>query len=219
MKQHFIIHEGHSRLTLFFAGWGMDVRPFFDYCSPEGNDLLICYDYRTLDFDYSQIQSYEKIYLVGWSMGVWAASQVFADIRYHLESIAVNGTNYPVDDSRGIPKTVFEGTLEGLSDVTLRKFYRRMCGSAESLQNFLRRAPRRPVDELREELLRIGEQCMSLPFSSFKWDKVVVGLQDRIFAPENQLRAFADSATIITEDVPHYSEALLRQIIEQWIKN
>lgn len=218
MKQQFIIQEGHARLTLFFAGWGMDIHPFLDY-RPAESDLLVCYDYRSLDFDYSQLQAYDKIYLVGWSMGVWAASQIFAETRYNLESIAVNGTNYPVDDDRGIPKALFEGTLNGLTDVALRKFYRRMCGSAELLNRFLTRAPQRSVDELKKELFKIGEQSVLQPFSSFKWKKAIVGLQDHIFAPGNQLRAFADSATVITEDVPHYSETLLRQIIEQWIKN
>lgn len=217
MKQHFIVREGHARLTLFFAGWGMDFRPFLDY-RPQGSDFLVCYDYRTLDFDCSLLRAYREIYLVGWSMGVWAASQVFGGKEYAMKSIAVNGTNYPVDDSRGIPHALFEGTLNGLTEASLQKFYRRMCGSAEALKRFLERTPGRSVDELKEELSRIGEQSASLPPSSFKWNKAVIGLQDRIFAPDSQLRAFAGSAVTVTEKVPHYSETLLRQIIEQWIK-
>ena len=49
MKHYFIQQNYLPRLTLFFAGWGMDECPFMDYCS--GNsDLLVCYDYRSLDF-------------------------------------------------------------------------------------------------------------------------------------------------------------------------
>ena len=43
MKHYFIQQNYLPRLTLFFAGWGMDECPFMDYCS--GNsDLLVCYD-------------------------------------------------------------------------------------------------------------------------------------------------------------------------------
>lgn len=218
MKQHFIIREGHSRLTIFFAGWGMDFRPFADY-HPVESDLLVCYDYRTLDFDYSLPGAYEEVCLVAWSMGVWAASQVFAGREYNMTGIAVNGTNYPVDDNRGIPEKIFEGTLNGLTDAGLQKFYRRMCGSAESLKGFMERAPRRTVDELKEELQKIGEQSRLLPFASFKWDKAVIGLQDRIFTAGNQLRAFTDPTVVIEKEAAHYSETLLRETVEQWINN
>ena len=48
MKHYFIQQKHLPRLTLFFAGWGMDECPFMDYC-PENSDLLVCYDYRSLD--------------------------------------------------------------------------------------------------------------------------------------------------------------------------
>lgn len=218
MKQYFIIQEGHSRLTLFFAGWGMDFHPFADYL-PVESDLLVCYDYRTLDFDYSLLGAYDKVYLVAWSMGVWAASQIFAASEYNMNSIAVNGTNYPVDDNRGIPGKIFEGTFNGLTDATLQKFYRRMCGSAESFKSFQERAPQRPVGELKEELAKIGELSELLPFASFKWDKAVVGLQDRIFTADNQLRAFTEPTVVMEKKIAHYSEIVLRETVEQWINN
>ena len=57
MKHYFIQQKHLPRLTLFFAGWGMDECPFMDYCS--GNsDLLVCYDYRSLDFDFTLLLVY-----------------------------------------------------------------------------------------------------------------------------------------------------------------
>ena len=68
MKHYFIQQNYFPRLTLFFAGWGMDECPFMDYCS--GNsDLLVCYDYRSLDFDFTLLQGYQEIRLIAWSMG------------------------------------------------------------------------------------------------------------------------------------------------------
>ena len=51
MKQYFIEQRHLPSLTLFFAGWGMDERPFLHY-HPADRDLLVCYDYRSLDFDF-----------------------------------------------------------------------------------------------------------------------------------------------------------------------
>ena len=67
------------RLLLFFAGWGMDEHPFLQY-APQDSDFMICYDYRTLDFDTSPLTGYTVIDVVAWSMGVWAASQVLSKV-------------------------------------------------------------------------------------------------------------------------------------------
>ena len=55
MKQSYIIHEHHPRLLLFFAGWGADETPFKMY-RPAASDFMVCYDYRTLDFDASGLE-------------------------------------------------------------------------------------------------------------------------------------------------------------------
>ena len=50
MKQVYIIKKNNPKLLLFFAGWAADETPFKQYC-PQGMDYMICYDYRTLDFE------------------------------------------------------------------------------------------------------------------------------------------------------------------------
>ena len=57
MKQSYIIHEHHPRLLLFFAGWGADETPFKMY-RPVASDFMVCYDYRTLDFDASGLEGH-----------------------------------------------------------------------------------------------------------------------------------------------------------------
>lgn len=199
---------------LFFAGWGMDERPFLDYRSAD-RDLLVCYDYRSLHFDFSVLEGYEDIRVVGWSMGVWAASQVLGRSRFPIaESVAVNGTMTPVDDSRGIPTAIYEGTLKGLNDATLRKFFRRMCGSAPLLEGFLARSPGRPTDELKEELLLIARQAESLAPVCFRWSKAVIGKGDLIFSPACQWKAWSElGVPVQEEDMAHYSEVFLRDIV------
>lgn len=209
MKQ-FFLRQGHApRLTLFFTGWGMDDTPFHPCSNATAeSDLLLCYDYRQLDnFDEDALRPYTDITLVAWSMGVWAASQVLQKSLLPLtERIAVNGTITPVDEERGIPFAVFNGTLAGLTDASLRKFQRRMCTSASTFQRFLAVAPRRPLEELRHELDAIGQQCLALPpADTFRWDKAVISTDDRIFCPANQLRAWTGKAEIhLIEGGGHY---------------
>ena len=103
MKQHFIIKNNQKHLLLFFAGWGMDETPFLQI-RPTDKDWLICYDYRSLEFDAIILQEYSEITLIAWSMGVWAASQI---MKQYLslplsQSIAINGTLYPIHETKGI---------------------------------------------------------------------------------------------------------------------
>lgn len=69
-----------SPAIAIFAGWGADETPFKDY-QPADSDYMLCYDYRTLDFDASLLKGYKKINVIGWSMGVWAASRVMDKLQ------------------------------------------------------------------------------------------------------------------------------------------
>lgn len=214
MKQFFIHRQNRPDLTLFMAGWGMDEHPFTDY-HLDNNDLLVCYDYRTLEFDRTLLRDYRHVRLVAWSMGVWAAEQLFHDSGISFkECIAVNGTPHPVDDERGIPRPIFEGTLEKLNDVTLRKFLRRMCGSSGAFAEFLEHRPQRSVEELKEELACIGNMASRHSSACLAWDKAFIGKGDLIFPPQNQRNAWTSTGTSITEsDVAHYDREWLKTIV------
>lgn len=215
MKQHFIIRNNSKHLLLFFAGWGMDETPFTDM-HPADSDWMICYDYRSLEFDESLLQGYSEITLVGWSMGVWAASRIM-ELYPGLpvsRSIAINGTIYPIDESKGIAPSIFEGTLQGLSEQTLLKFQRRMCGSSAEYKIFQSVAPQRPVEELKEELAAIQKQCLSSDASDFRWQKAIIGRNDRIFTPENQRRAWENNVDLIEEsEATHYQRQLFQTVL------
>ena len=123
MKQTFIIRNNGKHLLLFFAGWGMDETPF-RHIHPAECDWMICYDYRSLEFDTTLIQAYSKISLIAWSMGVWAASQVMKQYPSLpvSQSTAINGTLYPIHETKGITPSVFEGTLQGLHRIRRGSF-------------------------------------------------------------------------------------------------
>ncbi|MGL5635570.1 MAG: DUF452 family protein [Bacteroidales bacterium] len=202
MKYHHIKHESKS-LHIFFAGWGMDEKPFLGLDTDQ-EDLLICYDYSSLDFDYTILDEYDKIRLTAWSMGVWAAAKVFESFRERFNyTVAINGTHTPVNDLTGIPAVIFQGTLDSLSEKNLEKFNRRMCGSKEMLDFYNLDAPQRSIESLKSELKAIGEACMDQTLS-FLWDKIIMSKRDMIFTHENQLKAWKDTDNQVTVNEPHF---------------
>ena len=217
MKQTFIIRNNGKHLLLFFAGWGMDETPF-RHIHPAECDWMICYDYRSLEFDTTLIQAYSKISLIAWSMGVWAASQVMKQYPSLpvSQSTAINGTLYPIHETKGITPSVFEGTLQGLNAQTLLKFQRRMCGSAADYKAFQTVAPQRPVEELKEELAAIQKQYLSLPPSDFAWQRAIIGKSDRIFLPDSQWLEWRNKVDSLEyTEAAHYQQDLFDNVIMQ----
>ncbi|WP_294615672.1 pimeloyl-ACP methyl esterase BioG family protein [uncultured Bacteroides sp.] len=239
MIQKFIIQERHSRLLLFFAGWGADETPFKDY-RPANSDFMICYDYRNLSFDSQVLKDYEEVNVVGWSMGVWAASQVLGKViagetsensRLPLgKTIAINGTPFPIDEERGIPPAIYHGTLEGLTDASLHKFLRRMCADSAAFRKFLAITPHRPLEELREELTAIETAYTTGPAYPFDWCTSVIATEDRIIPSENQKKAWtrdekstpfmAEAHIVIRIETAHYAQELFETYLEKvWIND
>ena len=81
MKQVYIIKDRHPRLLTIHLPDGEPTKtPFKDY-QPADSDYMLCYDYRTLEFDASLLKEYREINVIGWSMGVWAATQVMGKLQ------------------------------------------------------------------------------------------------------------------------------------------
>lgn len=211
-------HSGSgSRLILLFAGWGADWR-VSSGLEIGGYDVAVVWDYRTLECDFlPQIAGYEEIVVVAWSFGVTAATGFIID-RPDLPvtaTIAVNGTQHPVDDSLGIPPAVFSGTLAGLDDRNLKKFNIRMVGGARSLAEKAHLLSDRSVDELRDELAAIGRREPRLTL----WDTAVVSTGDAIIPHSAQLAAWANEAcrVIIRNEshLPDFQEILSAMLTDK----
>lgn len=138
MKQVFVGDNGNNRrLILIFAGWGMDAGVFSDI-SVSGYDIMVVWDYRDKAFDLSAISRYSEVYVFAWSFGVFIASLVMNELDGVpvMLRVAINGSMTPVNDETGIPEMIFQGTLSGLNDRSLAKFYRRMCDGSDDYQKF-----------------------------------------------------------------------------------
>lgn len=132
------------------------------------------------------------------------------------QSIAINGTLYPIHETKGIAPAIFEGTLQGLNDQSLQKFQRRMCGSAADYKAFQTVVPQRPVEELKEELAAIQKQYLSLPPSDFAWQRAIIGKSDRIFLPDSQWLAWSNKVDSLEyAEAAHYQVELFDNVIMQ----
>ncbi|MDE6485553.1 MAG: DUF452 family protein [Duncaniella sp.] len=196
MKHHFTSRLNNPRLIIVFLGWAMDYRPFEALCA-DGYDVMVVWDYRTVDLEAELTDGYEEIVIVAWSFGVPAAALFIAgNPSLPVTSrIAVNGTQHPVDNTRGIPEEIFTATLENLSADSLPRFYRRVAGSGASYRSFMNCKPQRDIEELREELAIIASRKPAV----IDWDTAYAGRNDLIIPPDNQLAAWHDEASRIIE--------------------
>ena len=211
MNIDFLRCSGSPTLELFFAGWGMDSRPFAwaaDSPHTADCDFAVCYDYTDIQLDKvnqanAQLHGYSKVRVRAWSLGVYAASLVLPDMGCAISTaVAINGTLWPVDDELGIPHAVYDATAANLTAESLERFNRRMCGAHRAV--FEQRRPLRSVDSLRAELLHIRECAADRTRPQFTgWTQAVLSSRDKIFPIANMRRAW--SATPQLElDEPHY---------------
>lgn len=214
MKHQFVKKLESKRLLIIFAGWGMDANPLRHVSRP-GYDTLVVWDYRELQMDWSIVARYDEIVLIAWSMGVYAAAMTIHSIDHLITSkIAVNGTLTPVDNLRGIPCAIFEGTAASLNDRNLHKFFRRMCGDRQTMNRFMSSAPQRPVGELVDELRAIYPEPWFANPKVARWDRAVIGRDDAIFPACNQQRAWTGTPMTVV-DRPHYID--LQEIADAYI--
>ena len=152
MQCKFIDKNDNRRLIVILAGWAMDSTPF-EGLHRHGYDIMVVWDYRDFILDWNCTAPYDEICIVAWSLGVYAAAAASAPIAARVTlRLAVNGTLAPVDALRGIPPAIFQGTLDGLDERNLVKFYRRVAGSREAYARFAAAMPRRDISELKAEL-------------------------------------------------------------------
>ncbi|MEG1582952.1 MAG: DUF452 family protein [Cetobacterium sp.] len=182
------------QLIMFFNGWGMDENAIKHLILDSGYKLeCINFPYLT---DHINFSNFEKIFVIGWSFGVFYASKFILE-NPHLKcySIAINGTPYIIGPF-GISPKMFNLTLETLSNENIFKFYDNMGASRQ----LLTKAPN--LKQLQNELIYILE---NQPSKHASFDKVFLGKMDRIIPYSKQLKFYQkDSRNIISLDCEHY---------------
>lgn len=222
MTTEYIVNEGFDRLILIFSGWGTDARPFM-HLRKQGYDIILLSDYTGYNDDnedYTKLipilERYVETIVFAWSFGVRVATTLLERLPDTLRitrRVAFNGTPTHVHDLRGIPSATFRGTLAGLSEISVRKFHRRMFATATDYADFTENAPRRSFESLVSEL----QTFAALPpaENSSVWDLAVISDADRIFPFENQIRGWEGVETIVLKDAPHFPD--MQMLIDRFV--
>lgn len=187
MKWSFLKREKNSSLIIFCNGWGHDEN-VLSALSCNNDDLLMLWDYRNLklDLDLREVfADYKEVYLIAWSLGVFVANQIFTDFKFD-KSIAINGTLKAIDDDFGIPNSVYNGTLDGLNELSLKKFLRRMCFSRDVIKFYEQCESSRSLNELKEELFELRDLYLNSKLNECIFEQAIVSKNDAIFPFVNQ---------------------------------
>lgn len=213
MKYRIISHNASRRLILIFAGWAMDWRPMKNL-RRQGYDIAVVWGYGDGNFDAAFTEGYDEICVVAWSLGVAVAPEAVGAFKDKITlAIAVNGTMRPVDDECGIPAAIFRGTLDGLDDRNLTKFYRRVAGSRDAYERFAADLPDTDLESLRAELAMFADYCPR----EMTWDVAIIGSRDAIFPPENMHRAWQGRTRCVSTDDAHLPD--FQSILNHFIIN
>lgn len=210
MQAQWLIREGRDQLLLFCNGWGMDGRPFQRLDSAR-YDVLMLYDYRDLCWPELELRSYHRRDLLAWSLGVWAAGQVWQAMQPLAFAGAVNGTLQPIGREHGIDPLIFESTLERMRTGGLRSFYHNMFTCAEDFEAFCASRPERPLAGQVEELIRLRDGIRSAAPSPAVFQAAFIGGRDIIVPARKQLRFWKDRARVRTAKTGHFPFFLWRQ--------
>ena len=194
--------RGSEALLLFFTGWGTTPEVAKHLSLPVGWDYCAFHDYRDLSTPLPRFREYQKVYLLGWSMGVWAADRLAGRLPKVDRAVAINGTPVPMHDVYGIPIAHFEGTLRNLDEMNREKFDRRMVGGKKLLEVY-KTFHARSTEDLKSELQGVYDQVKGISdtealTTGLEWTKALISERDLIVPPANQ-RAFWDAAGVETE--------------------
>lgn len=207
MKTYIRRREKNNQLVVFYAGWGTDENVFTPLCNDD-TDFILFYNYSADEaLVLPEMKTYEKITLIGWSLGVWAAEYLLHKTGIKPDiTIAVNGTPIPADTQYGIPLHVFEGTLNNITEENIDKFYLRMFGDKKTYETNIDRIPHRTLKSLQDELRWLYNRIMEQKEPGFKWDYAVTSETDRVF-PSKNLNGYWEKevdTTHIVLPLPHY---------------
>ena len=222
MQQIFLKQNHTDNLVLIFLGYGQAEEPFLKLKEHSRNDLALVYDYQDFNFDESLYQSYQRIDLICWSMGVMIAPIVLDNSKLLSKvntAIALNGTYEGIDDNYGIAKKLFKATIDGLDESNYLKFVRRMCQSVDSYKQYLEHRPKRSLESLKSELSYIYENAqLSKTYDpcNFKYTKAICGQKDKIIAYQSQYNAWQKTPVIMeSKAIAHYDESTFIELLEQ----
>ena len=182
-----------KKLIVLFLGYGFD-KSSISHLKLGDYGLLVVSDYSDLGFD-KEILIDKDIYLIAWSMGVWAANLALKNTPLKV-AIAINGTPFGIDEKYGIKKDIF---YKSISEFDFEGF-KRLCFlgiNEQKLKDFTFN------QNTKIELINLYKNAILPCDNAISWDRAYVSKRDLVFDNRAVLEYFKDKARII--NAPHFA--------------
>ena len=204
MQFHWLNKKNNEKLIIFFAGWSFDEAPF-EFLACEDNDVLMVYDYNTIENIKEDFSQYSEINLIAWSMGVFVAYLLRDKLPKFVKKIAINGTPYPVNDEFGIPLKPFLLTLKHAKTGLEGKFYQNIFNSEQEFEKYKTSQVRRSVENREKELKALYDLIKKTTVEyEIYYDKALISLSDKIIPTKNQINFWENNAEVKMLESGHF---------------
>lgn len=212
-----LLHQGSNEGTaiLFFSGWSAPHSLALEMELPEEWTLFSVGDYRGELPQWPDMSCFSRLYLVAWSMGVWAAEYFHKCYPAPSLAVAINGTPSLISDRYGIKGVDYQRMATGLDVEGYRHFVRQMCLSEETAAHFLSLPDHRGITAAREELRWVGDLGGSVTECEVPWTRAIVSDHDLVIPSGGQRRFWSDRSIPI-EELPTAPHLILGTYIKSW---
>ena len=194
-----LIENTSNDLVVFLTGWGCDDNQFKNFSSSK--NLLLCWDYCTLDFEFD-FSKYNRVSLLAYSAGVLIASLLQDKFPKFDKKVAVNGNPLMTDKKFGISKTIIDLMLNLNLDNCMGFISTYLVYDKQELEKFLSTPSYRPFESSKQELLELQEYC-NLKFTPMEFDTIILSDNDKIFNPLTQQEYFKDKYVLLKKASHH----------------
>lgn len=199
--------EGNNtrEVLIIFGGFASHFTHFTPFFNGDFTRIVL---YHYTHFDFTQLQRVLldfkdcKITLIAFSMGVFVARLFLQNFSLKCRKIAVNGTEYGIHNTLGIPLKLFKHTLKYFN---LDAFKKNLFGDfMDKTESFVF------LDDvlLREELEFFIAHSLQYPITEYlQWDLVVIAKNDLIFNAIAQKRFWegANAKEVLEIEAPHFA--------------
>lgn len=190
-----LVENNSKNLIIFLTGWGCDADQF-KFMKSVQYDVLICYDYTTLDFDFD-FSKYENFYLISFSAGVCIASLIKDKLPKLNKKIAINGNPLAYNEYYGLRKEIVDVFL-GVTQSNALDFRRQfLVYDDEEFKKFNANQSHRSFESSMEELISL-KSYDNENIEPINFDISILSENDKIFFYNRQLEYWSDKSKCVT---------------------
>lgn len=188
-----LINNNSKELILFLTGWGCDDNQFLNFNS-SSKDILLFWDYSTLDFEFD-FSKYEEFYLLTYSAGVYVAGLIQNKLPNFKTKIAINRNPLMFDSHFGIDKETLN-IMSNLDEKNVEEFIKKyLIFDENDYKEFIKTPTLRSFESSEIELKKLEEFYHD--FEPVEFDRAILSDSDKIFNPTTQKEYFKQKAKIM----------------------